>query len=138
MRTIVASLLLAALASRVTDAPEVAPSELRDLVDRYETDRAALLRRYPVERSPQRRTRLEAFYGDWKRQVGAVDFGGLGLEGRVDHILLRNELAAGVRTAVASARAGVAVRGAPASHGAPPRAACRGEDGPRLAGCTGR
>ena len=68
------------------------PSELRDLVDRYATDRAALLRRYPVERSPQRIARLARFYDEWSDQLARVDFEPLGFEGRIDHILLRNEV----------------------------------------------
>jgi uncharacterized protein (DUF885 family) len=87
-----ASLVVAVLAPRASGPPVTAQSELRDLVDRYETDRSALLRRYPVERSPQRLKRLAAFYRDWGREVGALDFGRLGLEGRVDHVLLRNEV----------------------------------------------
>jgi len=83
---------MAVLAPRASGFPVSAESELRDLVDRYEADRSALLRRYPVERSPQRLTRLKAFYQDWGRQVGALDFDRLGLEGRVDHVLLRNEV----------------------------------------------
>jgi hypothetical protein len=83
---------MAVLAPRASGFPVSAESELRDLVDRYEADRSALLRRYPVGRSPQRLTRLKAFYQDWGRQVGALDFDRLGLEGRVDHVLLRNEV----------------------------------------------
>jgi uncharacterized protein DUF885 len=85
-------LLPAALAASSTDPPAPVPSELRNVVERYDTDHAALLRRYPVERSTQRRARLQAFYDDWKRQAAALDFEGLGIEGRVDHILLRNEV----------------------------------------------
>ena len=87
-----AFLVVAVLAPRASGPPVTAQSELRDLVDRYETDRSALLRRYPVERSPQRLKRLAALYRDWGREVGALDFGRLGLEGRVDHVLLRNEV----------------------------------------------
>src|SRR5262245_44283571 len=72
--------------------PAAAVSELRDLVDAYALDRAALLRRYPVERSPQRVARLKRFYQDWRTRLAAVDFERLGLEGRLDPVLLRNEI----------------------------------------------
>jgi hypothetical protein len=93
MRAWMSAFLFAAVLAPPASGPALtAESELRDLVDRYETDRAALLRRYSVERSPQRRARLQAFYQDWQRQASSLDFEGLGLEGRVDHVLLRNEV----------------------------------------------
>jgi hypothetical protein len=75
--------------ARADDAPA---SELRGLVELYATDRSALQRRYPVERSPQRVARLKRFHQDWSARLTAVDFEALGLEGRVDHVLLRNEI----------------------------------------------
>ena len=71
------------------EPPVAAESELRDLVDRYTIDREALARRYPVESSPERFARLSKFYGEWKARVEAVDFEPLGVEGRIDHVLLR-------------------------------------------------
>jgi len=90
-----AALLLAALPGSAGTAlapsdPAVATSELRDLVNHFAADRAALVRRYPVERSPQRVARLKRFYEDWKGRLDAQDFESLGVEGRVDYILLRN------------------------------------------------
>jgi len=41
-------------------------SELRDTVDRYATDRAALLRRYDVPYSPARQERMRTFYEEWR------------------------------------------------------------------------
>ena len=69
--------------------PVAAESELRDLVERYTTDREALARRYPVESSPERFARLARFYDEWRARVEAVDFEPLGFEGRIDHVLLR-------------------------------------------------
>jgi hypothetical protein len=71
------------------EPPVAAESELRDLVERYVTDREALARRYPVESSPERFTRLARFYDEWKTRVEAVGFEPLGVEGRIDHVLLR-------------------------------------------------
>jgi uncharacterized protein (DUF885 family) len=77
------------------DAPgrAVADSELRDLVDRYSLDRAALLRRYPVESSPERIARVERFLADWQKRAEAVAFEPLAVEGRIDLLLLRSQLA---------------------------------------------
>ncbi len=73
--------------------PPAATSELRDLVDRYLIDRAALLRRYPVAIAPQRLDRMARFYKEWEERIGSVDFDTLGQEGRLDHVLLRARLA---------------------------------------------
>ncbi len=66
----------------------IAASELRDLVERYAADRSALLRRWDVPYSPARRERLRAFYDEWRAELARVDFQSLGLEGRIDHVLL--------------------------------------------------
>jgi uncharacterized protein (DUF885 family) len=72
--------------------PPAAESELRDVVDRYTLDRDALRRRYPSESSPVRLERLERFYADWKTRAANVDFDRLGVEGRIDAVLLRAHL----------------------------------------------
>src|ERR1700752_2840989 len=75
-------------------APPVSasPSELRDVVARYSTDRDALLRRYDDEYSPERRRVMRDFYGAWLARMATIDFDKLGEDGRVDWILLRAEL----------------------------------------------
>lgn len=72
-------------------------SELRDLVDRYVTDRATLLRRWHVEYSPIRRQRQREFLAGWTDQLGRVDFTGLSQAARIDYILLRTRLWYGER-----------------------------------------
>ena len=69
-----------------------ATSELRDLVSRYATDRAALLRRWDVDYSPARRERMRAFYLDWQARASEIDPGPLSVEGAIDLVLLQNEL----------------------------------------------
>ncbi|MGH9392228.1 MAG: DUF885 family protein, partial [Vicinamibacteria bacterium] len=81
--------LIAGASLRADEPPVAAESELRDLVERFVTDREALSRRYPVESSPERFARLARFYEEWKARVEAVDFEPLGVEGRIDHVLLR-------------------------------------------------
>lgn len=87
--------------------PPVAESELRDMVDRYGIDRAALQRRYPVELSPERFARLTRFNEDWKARADTLAFDVLGVEGRIDHVLLRNEVEYELRL-LARAKAGQA------------------------------
>lgn len=65
--------------------------ELRDTVELYATDRAALLRRYDVDYAPVRRERLRRFHTEWRDRLRRVAFDRLGLEGKVDYVLLDGE-----------------------------------------------
>src|SRR5688572_6868552 len=67
-------------------------SELRDVVERYAADAAALGRRYSAEYSPERQRRIREFLEAWRGRLRTVDFDKLGQEGRVDYVLLDNEL----------------------------------------------
>jgi uncharacterized protein (DUF885 family) len=68
-------------------------SELRAVVSRYTTDRAALLRRYDVRYGTERRARLRDFERAWQTRMREIDFDRLRPEGRIDHILLTKRLA---------------------------------------------
>ena len=72
--------------------PASSTSELRDLVNRYSTDRAALLRRFTVEHSPDQRERLREFQDAWRTQLGKVAFGKLSQDGKVDYVLMKTRL----------------------------------------------
>ena len=67
-------------------------SELAPVVERYSTDRTALGRRWSVPYSPERNRRFHDFFSDWRRRIDALDFETLSLEGRVDYVLLINDL----------------------------------------------
>jgi uncharacterized protein (DUF885 family) len=67
-------------------------SELRVALDRYRLDLAALQRRYPIDYSPTRQARLERFYSGWGERLNELDFDALSQEGKVDYILLRNQI----------------------------------------------
>ena len=86
------SVLLEAQGARVSIP--VGTSELRDTVELFSSDRAALLRRWSVEYSPARRERLRAFYTDWRARLGRVNFDRLSQEGRIDYVLLDSRLRA--------------------------------------------
>ena len=85
--------LAASTQSAVVPSAAAATSELAPLVERYNLDRAALLRRYDVEYSPERYARLNTFYADWQQELARVKFDALGPEGRIDHTLLSTRLA---------------------------------------------
>ena len=67
-------------------------SSLRDLVDRYAADRAALGRRWTVPYSDARRERFREFYAGWSSSTDALVYEGLGVEGQIDYQLMKNEL----------------------------------------------
>lgn len=67
-------------------------SELRDVVALYTADRGAMLRRYDVAYSPIRRERLREFYRAWQQRLREIDFDRLGVEGRIDYVLLDSRI----------------------------------------------
>ena len=67
-------------------------SELVDVVQQYSADRGALNRRWDADYSPVRRERMRAFYEGYRARLRELDFDALGLEGRIDYILLDTEL----------------------------------------------
>ena len=81
-------------AAYVPDLPTLvaATSELRDIVQRFSTDRQGLLRFYTVPGSVERRTRLRAFQEAWLKALPAIDFAKLSQEGKADYVLLRTHL----------------------------------------------
>ena len=84
----------AAPAAYVPDLPKLAAatSELRDVVQRFSTDRQGLLRFYTVPGSVERRTRLRDFQDAWLKALPGIDFAKLSQEGKADYVLLRNHL----------------------------------------------
>lgn len=75
-----------------TDPATASTSELRDIVERWSMDHAALLRRYGTEYSSDRRDALRAFSRAWQTRLETTAFDGLSVDGRIDWLLLRNRL----------------------------------------------
>lgn len=69
-----------------------AASDLRELVERYGTDRASLLRLYSVRNSALQLRRLKEFDTAWRAKLDTVPYETLNAEGRIDWQLLRAEL----------------------------------------------
>lgn len=76
---------LAVLASR-------AGSELAPVVSRFSTDHTSLTRRYDATDSPAQRRRMRSFLDGWRARLRELDFDKLSNEGRIDYVLMDNEL----------------------------------------------
>src|SRR6266705_1352389 len=74
------------------DVVDLAPSEMRPVIEYYLADRGSLLRSYPVANSPARRERFRKFYSDALERIQKLDFDSMSQEGKVDYILFRNHL----------------------------------------------
>ncbi|MFC1629427.1 DUF885 family protein [Gemmatimonadota bacterium] len=68
-------------------------SEMRGMLERYETDRAGVNRFYNLSNSDVRLERMQVFYRHWQHELEAVDFNEMGQTGRIDYILFKNHLA---------------------------------------------
>ena len=66
-------------------------SAMIPVVERFAEDRAALRRRYDAA-GPTRWARMRTFYTRWLDELDAARFDRLGVEGRIDHVLLQNEI----------------------------------------------
>jgi hypothetical protein len=71
---------------------DMSHSEMRPYVERYAVDRESLRRRHRVPLSPQRRDRMRRFFGEWEKTLDTLAFEAMGREGRIDWLLLRNQL----------------------------------------------
>ena len=86
------SLALAAVA--LTISLRAGDAELQDTVRLYSSDRSAVSRFYELPWSDVRFERLDKMYRDWQGRLPQVDFDALNQQGRVDYVLLRNEIEA--------------------------------------------
>lgn len=88
-----------ALAQPASDTPDLTAviasprSELAPIVQRFDADRASLMRTYFAPASTARQERLDRFYGDWLTSLDSLAFDGLSHEAKVDFILLRSLVA---------------------------------------------
>src|SRR6266536_327367 len=73
-------------------ALDTSGSEMRDLIENYNTNRGSLGRTYPDALSPARRARFKQFYEQWRESLAKIDFDAMGQDGRVDYLLFKNHL----------------------------------------------
>src|SRR6266576_44373 len=71
---------------------DLAPSEMRPIIEYYVADRGSLQRSFPVASSPARRERFRKFYADALERIQRLNFDSMSQEGKVDYILFRNHL----------------------------------------------
>jgi len=67
-------------------------SKMRQLLERYNTDRASLVRSFSLSISPTRVARFKKFYLEWRDRLSKLDFEAMGQDGRIDYLLFRNHL----------------------------------------------
>ena len=81
---------VATLSPEVAD--DLAPSEMRALIEYYIADGGSLQRSFFVNNSPARRDRFRKFYSDALERIQKLNFDGMSQEGKVDYLLFRNQL----------------------------------------------
>jgi uncharacterized protein (DUF885 family) len=84
-------LVLAAAGSVLPDV-DTSESEMRGVIHSFTADSRSLHRFYSIEGSKLRRERLNQFYSEWLDRLGKVNFDVLGPDGRIDYLLLANDL----------------------------------------------
>src|SRR5262245_50196298 len=68
------------------------PESIRDLIQRWVTDRQTIERFYDLPLSAHRSEVLDVFYSDWLKRLDAIDFDALDQDNRIDYLLLRGEI----------------------------------------------
>jgi uncharacterized protein (DUF885 family) len=84
--------LALAAAFGVASATLHAAAEMQDPIRRYTADYHTVSRAYDMPLSQARFENLEKLYREWEQQLPRLDFDALNEQGRIDYILLRNEL----------------------------------------------
>jgi uncharacterized protein (DUF885 family) len=69
-----------------------APRDLESTIRAYQTDRSGIGRFYDLPWSGARFDRLDAYYKEWQTKLPAIDFDALDQQGKIDYILLRDDL----------------------------------------------
>lgn len=83
------------IAALMIEAPAVmgaSNGEMQNSVRNYVVDYQTVSRAYDMAWSKSRFERLEKLYQDWQQRLPQIDFDALNQQGRIDYILLRNEL----------------------------------------------
>jgi uncharacterized protein (DUF885 family) len=67
-------------------------NELYEMISQFEADKYALMRKYTIQESAEYYERFSKFYADWSGALKQVAFDKLSQQGKVDYILLKNQL----------------------------------------------
>lgn len=89
--------LIVAFGQRPTGEPDPAVeripvSEMRSAIERYSDDRAILRRTFPIASSETTRARMKQFYTSWIERIGKMNFDAMSQDGRIDYVLLKNQI----------------------------------------------
>jgi len=88
-----ATLLLLALPILTAPIARAAgATEMQDSIRHYMADHRTLSRAYDIPWSQTSFERMEELYKEWRQRLPQLDFDALNQHGRIDYILLRNEL----------------------------------------------
>lgn len=76
------------------DSPALdsAGSEMRELIESYNTDRGNLSRTYADALAPTRRLRFKQFLEQWRDRLSKINFDSLSQDDRIDYLLFKNHL----------------------------------------------
>src|SRR5262249_28879314 len=70
----------------------VVAADLADFIREFTTDRSGLQRFHNVSWCEERLDRMAAFVQEWRKKLAATRFDTLGQHGKVEYVLMRNEL----------------------------------------------
>jgi uncharacterized protein (DUF885 family) len=85
-------------------APSTDGATMREIVERFDADRASIERFWDVESSPERARRLRRFHDDTLAELARVPFDELDVEGKVDWVLLERHVKSAIAKADVHAR----------------------------------
>src|SRR5262249_18033933 len=88
--------ILAVISTRAAEpdlsALQMPASRLVGVIERFESDRGAMNRSWPVASSPGGAAELRGVFGEWLAALGKLDFDGLSHDDQIDYVLFKAEL----------------------------------------------
>lgn len=72
------------------------PAGMEPIIEEYRADQGSVSEFYDLPWSPRRFDRLDGLLHDWQRRIRALDFDALDHHARVDYLLLRTRIGAGL------------------------------------------
>lgn len=83
-------ILISVLTGVQTVSAQSGVSELYDIVNQFEQDERALIRKYTLRYSDEYYSRFKTFYKSASDRLESIDYPSLELQGKADYLLLRN------------------------------------------------
>lgn len=73
--------------------PQAHGQGLYQVISEYNADQSTLSRKYANSNTFEYLNRMDAFYSDWQKKLNAMDFDQLDKDGKIDFLLLQNDIA---------------------------------------------